>query len=336
MGGVSKRAVVVLIILLLAFITIKRLSSADDFALEGHLSESINILDACSVDTSHAAAGAISQQNPIIPNIIHQVWRSNDTSTYSTVLDASRDSWVAMFEPLNYTVKLWTDDDIATLVKTKYSWLQSTFEGYPQNIQRADIARLLVVHAEGGIYADLDVYPTSSEQIHCLQQRGLQAIFAPTGGTAGLSNHFFMASRGSAFLQWALYEAKRRGGASSRRIFLPYLQVFWSTGPLMLTAAFRKYAWLYGTLRHDLGLLDERYVRVAVQHAAGRSWHGSDGHALNYIADHFRADLLIMGAAFMVTLLGLLYVVKRHCARGAAITAYYRSLRGTSISKDVY
>ncbi|UNI15388.1 hypothetical protein JDV02_001925 [Purpureocillium takamizusanense] len=302
------------------------LCSANDFALEGHLSESINILGACTVDAASATASSssdndnfASHENPLIPNIIHQVWRTADVSTYSTVVEASRDKWVAMFEPLNYTVKLWTDDDVAALVKTRYAWLQSTFEGYPHNIQRADIARLLVVHAEGGIYADLDVYPQSSEQISCLQRRGLQAVFAPTGGTAGLSNHFFMAERGSAFLQWALYEAKRRGGASSRRILLPYLRVFWSTGPLMLTAAFRKYAWLYGTLRHDLGLLDERYARVAVHHAAGRSWHGSDGLALNYIADHFRLDALVMGVAFVASLLGLVYVVRRRYVGGTAL-----------------
>ncbi len=45
-------------------------------------------------------------------------------------------------------MKLWTDDDIKRLVSAEYSWLLSTFEGYTQNIQRADIARLLVVHAE--------------------------------------------------------------------------------------------------------------------------------------------------------------------------------------------
>ncbi|KAJ6443583.1 C2H2 finger domain-containingprotein [Purpureocillium lavendulum] len=296
LGGLSKRSVIVLVVIVLAVLTItQHLNYTDDFTLDGQLSNSINILDACTLSTSNTGAGASSHEEWAIPNTIHQVWKSNDVSTYSPILHASRDAWKAMFEPLNYTVKLWTDEDISQLVKTKYPWLKSTYDGYPQNIQRADIARLLVVHAEGGLYADLDVYPKSSSHIQCLQQVGLQAIFAPTGGTAGLSNHFFMASRGSGFLQWALYEAKRRGGPSSRRIFLPYLQVFWSTGPLMLTAAFRKYAWLYGTLRYDLGLLEEAYARATLQHAAGRSWHGSDGHALNYIADHVRVDLLLMG-----------------------------------------
>jgi mannosyltransferase OCH1-like enzyme len=219
-----------------------------------------------------------------------------------------------MFEPLNYTVKLWTDEDILKLIKDKYSWILTTYETYPQNIQRADIARLLVIHAEGGIYADLDVYPTSAHQIQCLQHLGLKVVFASTVSTLGLSNHFFMAECGSPFLQWALYAAKRRGVAS-RYIFLPYLQVFWSTGPTMVTEAFRKYAWLYGTLRHNMGLLENGYSRLVISHAAGRSWHRLDGQVLNYIADHLRMDILLACATFLSLVTGLVYVIKRHCYR---------------------
>jgi mannosyltransferase OCH1-like enzyme len=74
------------------------------------------------------------------------------------------------------------------------------YEGYPHDIQRADIARLLIVHSEGGMYSDLDVYPSSVEHIHYLQRLGLEAIFRPTAGTLSLSNHFFMAEPGSPFL----------------------------------------------------------------------------------------------------------------------------------------
>ncbi|KAI9034841.1 uncharacterized protein KD926_005323 [Aspergillus affinis] len=92
----------------------------------------------------------------------------------------SHELWKTVLEPQNYTIKLWTDDDVLKLIKSKYAWLLQTYMGYPHNIQRADIARLLVVHAEGGIYADLDVYPRSAEHIQCLQHLGLQAVFSTT------------------------------------------------------------------------------------------------------------------------------------------------------------
>lgn len=112
-----------------------------------------------------------------------------------------------MLERHNYTVKLWADDEALELITAKYAWLLQTYKEHSLNIQRADIARLLVVHTEGGIYSDLDVYPRSAEHIQCVQHLGLQAIFSPTTGTLGLSNHFFMARCGSPFLQWVLYEA---------------------------------------------------------------------------------------------------------------------------------
>ncbi|KAJ6132680.1 hypothetical protein N7471_007895 [Penicillium samsonianum] len=276
--------------LLLIFI-IHLLIFANHFSNPGELSASMDVITACATSNFEHPNVSHSVAVPQIPNVVHQIWKTNDLRTYSTEIDPSHDEWKHTLEPLNYTIKLWTDDDILQLIKGRYPWLLPTYEAYPQNIQRADMARLLVIHAEGGIYADLDVYPTSATQIQCLQSLNLEAIFAPTSGTLGLSNHFFMAEPGSPFILWALYEGKRRGGAASRFIPLPYLRVFWSTGPTMVTAAFRKYAWLYGTLQHSLGVLDDGYSGAVIQHKAGRSWHGSDGRALNYIADRWEWPL---------------------------------------------
>ncbi|GKZ63441.1 hypothetical protein AnigIFM49718_011849, partial [Aspergillus niger] len=291
-------------------------SYTDDFSLTGHLSESIQIVDACSPDALEVINNARPTLDPAIPNIVHQLWKTTDIREYSTTITASRESWRAMLEPFNYTVKLWTDDDVLELIKADYDWLLSTYEGYPHDIQRADIARLLIVHSEGGIYSDLDVNPKSAEHIQCLQRLSLQAIFSPTAGTLGLSNHFFMAMPGSPFLQWALYEAKRRSSRLvSRGIILPYLQVFWSTGPIMVTAAFRQYAWLYNTPRLDIGLLDNGFGNLVVRHAAGRSWQGVDGRALNYLADHAGIGLILGAVACFLTVAGLFFVVRRYNGR---------------------
>lgn len=306
---------------LVVLFVIYQLSHADDFAIAGQLSESMDVISGCTPAELEPLDDARQRVDAGIPNLVHQIWKTADVRTYSADLEPSHESWKAMLGPLNYTVKLWTDDDVLQLIKTKYAWLLSTYEAYPQNIQRADVARLVVVDAEGGIYADLDVYPNSAVHISCLQRLGLHAIFAPTAGTLGLSNHFFMAERGSPFLQWALYEAKRRGGAASNRIPLPYLQVFWSTGPMMVTSAFRRYAWLRGSMRHGLGLLDEGYGGAVIRHAAGRSWHGSDGRALNYIADHMRVDTLLIAVTLLITVLGLACVLRGRYGRYMGLLA---------------
>jgi hypothetical protein len=144
---------------------------------------------------------------------------------------------------------------------------------------------------------------------------GLEAIFSPTEGTLDLSNHFFMAEPGSPFLQWVLYEAERRSSRlGSRGILLPYLQVFWSMGPIMVTAAFRQYAWLYDL---DIGLLDDGFGGSVVRHAAGRSWQGVDGRALNYIADHAGMGVIMKVVACFCTISGLVYIVRRYKGRSA-------------------
>lgn len=313
------RKLIVAVALSFSVFIVHHLSYAESI-LAGQLSESVNIINRCSRDSLNSLDSLTPILDSTIPNTIHQLWKTANIEDYSTEIIPSRDAWKTTFDPLNYTVKLWIDDDILNLVKNKYPWLLETYLSYPHNIQRADIARLLIVHAEGGIYTDLDVYPSSATHIQCLQHLGMQAVFAPTGGTSGLSNHFFMAEKDSPLLQWALYEAKRRGrGLALQRIVLPYLLVFWSTGPIMLTAAVRKYAWLYDTIPGDIALLDEGYSGAVIRHAAGRSWQGVDGQALNYIADHAGTDVLLRVIACLFVVVGLFCVIRRYyrsCSTG--------------------
>ncbi|KAH7362773.1 hypothetical protein B0T11DRAFT_224449 [Plectosphaerella cucumerina] len=238
--------------------------------------------------------------------LIHQIWKSTDLSTYPT--RAFHDEWKSATEPLNYTVKLWTDEDLLNLLQQRYPWLESTYHGYSHNVQRADLMRLVVVHAEGGVYADLDVFPRSMEELDCLRHLS-GAKFAPTAGNRGLSNHMFMAPADHPFIWWALTEAKRRGDVQ-RRILLPYLRVFWSTGPLMVTAAYSQYVDMFGPPSSPV-LLDEGFARTVFGHAAGRSWHGSDGRLLNLVADNFGVGTAFVALGFVTSLLGTILLGKR-------------------------
>ncbi|KAJ0160547.1 Inositol phosphoceramide mannosyltransferase 1 [Colletotrichum tanaceti] len=313
-GKVVLRISAVMTVTLMVALVVHQISYTSDFTLPNR---SIHVISVCD-DSEQRKWGDLGEplessipREPI-PKIVHQIWKNSDVGTYP--VQASSETWEKSLAPLNYTVKLWTDDDVLKLIKANYAWLLSTYEGYSQNIQRADVARLVVVHAEGGTYADLDVFPRSTKEMACLQGLGLEAIFAATSGNLGASNHFFMAQRRSPFLEWALQEAKRRGGSTPKRILLPYLRVFWSTGPIMVTHAFRRYAWMY-----DGGpaLLDEGYASRVFGHAAGRSWHGSDGRFLNYVSDHLGVLLFWTAATLSVAALSVVLFIKR--CRGKSI-----------------
>jgi len=312
-NGARKLVLIILLLLVLVLILIiRQYNASQKFISSGNLSELLEVIDSCAAGSFGTLDNPAEAAGRGIPNIIHQIWKTTDLETYVTEFGASHQAWKDMFEPLNYTVKLWTDDDVLQLIRSEHPWLLPTYEAYPHDIQRADVARLAVVLAEGGIYADLDVYPHNATEMGCLQRLSLQAAFAPTRmGGLPLSNHFFMAERGSPLLLFALYEAKRRAVSASLRVLLPYLKVLWTTGPMMVTAAVRKYAWLYSARRLDIGVLDEdRFRQEILGHAAGRSWHGADGVALNYIADH-PLKTVFMAVFALLFLLGLAWFARR-------------------------
>lgn len=47
--------------------------------------------------------------------------------------------------------KLWTDDENRDLVEKDYPWLLETYDAFPENIMRADTARVLYMHKHGGV-----------------------------------------------------------------------------------------------------------------------------------------------------------------------------------------
>lgn len=251
-----------------------------------------------------------------MPNAVHQIWKDNNLHTYP--VRSSHQTWKNTLEPLNYTVQVWTDVDIELLVKTKYPWLYTTYRSYPHDIQRADIGRLVIIHAHGGIYADLDVHPRAIvEELACLKHRyGHGGVFAPTT-SGGVSNHFFLAAKGSLFIQWALREAKLRG-SKAWWIWPPYLRVFWLTGSLMITSVFEEFTWTFEGWDHGLVVLGDSYFRKLAHHGAGRgAWQGLDGFVLNYVADHLRLNGALAILAFVVGLGLLMRSARRHpWARG--------------------
>lgn len=87
-----------------------------------------------------------------IPQIIHQTWKTEDVPYKYREFQKS---WIDHHP--NWEYKFWTDKDNLTLISDQYPWLLSTYESFPYSIQRVDVARILYLHAYGGIYADLDL-----------------------------------------------------------------------------------------------------------------------------------------------------------------------------------
>ncbi|MFT4115536.1 glycosyltransferase [Bradyrhizobium sp.] len=87
----------------------------------------------------------------MIPRIIHQSWKDeNVPERWLPYQKTWRDK-----HP-DYEYRFWTDDDNRRFVEQFYPRLLPTYDGYRHPVNRADLARCLVVAHHGGIYADLD------------------------------------------------------------------------------------------------------------------------------------------------------------------------------------
>ena len=86
------------------------------------------------------------------PRVLHQTWRTHMVPPRLAVFMRSWRERSAS----GWSFRLHTDEDNAALVQSRYSWLHKSYL-MMNAIQRADVARLLYMHAFGGVYADLDV-----------------------------------------------------------------------------------------------------------------------------------------------------------------------------------
>lgn len=168
-----------------------------------------------------------------IPRIVHQIWKSADLPAYAS------DSWRRLGGGWEW--RLWTDADLLDLVRTHYPEFERLYLSYPNNVQRADLGRYLVLDHCGGLYTDLDterVGPVAAlederrvilseepvEHFHHAFPYGLDRLYF-NGTMAGPAGHPF----------WAHLIGTVRRCEHARD------HVLESTGPLVLTGAVASY-----------------------------------------------------------------------------------------------
>ena len=88
-----------------------------------------------------------------IPKIIHQTAPA-DKNKWPEVWFKCQISWKEKFPDFEY--KMWTDDDLDSLIKNDFAYFYDIYKNYDVNIKRIDIARYFILYKYGGIYADMD------------------------------------------------------------------------------------------------------------------------------------------------------------------------------------
>jgi mannosyltransferase OCH1-like enzyme len=88
----------------------------------------------------------------MIPKIIHQTWK---TSSLPEQFHTYRETWIRHHPQWEY--RFYDDAACRTVVQNAFPDLLTLYDRCLFPIQRADIFRYLVIAAEGGLYADLDM-----------------------------------------------------------------------------------------------------------------------------------------------------------------------------------
>lgn len=87
-----------------------------------------------------------------IPKIIHQTWK--DTDIPHQYVEWMK-SWTKNHP--GWTYMFWTDESARQLISDRHPDLLTSYDGYLENIRRADAMRYVILYEYGGVYADLDM-----------------------------------------------------------------------------------------------------------------------------------------------------------------------------------
>lgn len=87
-----------------------------------------------------------------VPRILHQMYRERQLPPLHR---AYQHTWSRLHP--DWTIVLWTDDELRQLVRWHYPWFEPTLEKARHWVSVADACRSLLLHRFGGAYMDLDV-----------------------------------------------------------------------------------------------------------------------------------------------------------------------------------
>lgn len=222
------------------------------------------------------------ERKGLIPPVIHQIWKTSNLTEYPGY--NSNRLWKKLYHnhQRGFQVKLWTFSDILHLIQANYSLLLPEYLSLPYDIQRADIARYLILYHEGGFYADLDTFPSGGLLLS--EIRSFNLVIPYSTDSVTLASHFLGAQPRNGFLFHLLTHFNQE-----KEIWSQYFHVLTSTGPFYLHKEF--YSYFKKNLHENEAvhvlLLRPILSKKFFHHIGGRSWLQLDGIVFNYIGDHF-------------------------------------------------
>lgn len=229
----------------------------------------------------------------MIPRIIHQTWANYDLPER---FKESQRSWI-QYHP-DWTYMFWTDADLDRFVQKHYPSIWPVWCSYPDQIQRADAARYMLLHHFGGVYSDLDIVCRRPFD-EFLDNEVVLRNHAP----GSVTNDLIMSAPGHPFFEYTISRLKR-SFAFWQRVYIPRsFRIFLTAGPYFFTSAYRNFP-----RKRDIHILSDevnspRNIPAGrpdahVRHIYGNSWASWDTHVIMFF--YYRLRWLMVAVAFMM------------------------------------
>jgi mannosyltransferase OCH1-like enzyme len=202
------------------------------------------------------------------------MWKDHDVPERFLAAQAS---WRRHHPDWEY--RLWTHEDLDRFVADYYPHCLALFESYPDQIQRVDSARYMILHHYGGFYADLDVVCERS-----LEGLRHHDVVLPSTEPLGVSVDLMGGQPGSAFFAYAIAQLPRAKRWSPRGLVPRHFRVLLSTGSLFMTLVLMRWK---GPEKPFI-IPAEQY-RIAghpdalVSHIHGGTWQERDSDVLTFL-----------------------------------------------------
>jgi mannosyltransferase OCH1-like enzyme len=155
-----------------------------------------------------------------IPKIIHQTWKTKDVPDH---WKKSKDEWQRLHPDWLYI--LWTDEDIRNHIKDHHPDFLELHDNYEYNIQRADMIRYFILYDFGGVYCDLDLYPTENIEKYLTNSND---YFVYSANLDTITNCFMISLKNSIIMKTLINHLKDKLPWFA---FGKHLKVHFSTGP---------------------------------------------------------------------------------------------------------
>jgi mannosyltransferase OCH1-like enzyme len=187
----------------------------------------------------------------------------------------------------SFEVKVWGPTESRDLLVSVYPEFVAKFDSFPHSIQKSDFSRYAILHAQGGVYADIDYVlkkPLEDILTHLdndasTANKGAFVNETPNGFIRRRLSNSFMASRepGHAFWMHVMNKANNGQGLSNHQ------QVLTGTGPQLIDRAY----WSYKQNKaFPLGFFATKYFNPCGICSRGNTcgkadyvlaYHGNDG-----------------------------------------------------------